>query len=111
MLGRLLADALWLIPWGLLAACAAILLIALGGFFVQTRRMAGLCVALLGIGSTVTVLALTVGHSNASLDQMPFFVPGVVASGIGLWLAFAARPDQNAATGRLTQAADRTAYP
>jgi len=96
--GQLLADAVWLIPWGLLAACTAVLLVALGGFFVQTRRLAGLCVAILGIGSIVVLIVLTSSRSNASLDELPFFIPAVVASCIGLWLAFIERHDQNAAT-------------
>jgi hypothetical protein len=96
--GQLLADAVWLIPWGLLAACTAILLIALGGFFVQTRRMAGLCVAILGISSIVILIILTTSHSHASLGELPFFIPAVVASCIGLWLAFIERRDQNATT-------------
>ena len=93
VLGQLLADAVWLIPWGLLAACTAVLLVALGGCFVRTRRLAGLSVAILGIGSIVILLALTSIHS-ATLDQVPFFIPAVVASGIGLWFAFIERqPD------------------
>jgi hypothetical protein len=97
--GQLLADAVWLIPWGLLAACAIVLLVALGGFFVQTRRLAGLCVATLGIGSTVVLLVLTISHSNASLGQLPFLLLGIVSSGIGLWLAFIERSrGQNAAS-------------
>ena len=97
VLGQLSADAVWLFPWGLLAACTAVLLVALGGFFVQTRRMAGLCVAILGIGSIVTLLTLMLSHSNAALGQLPFFIPPVVASCIGLWLAFIDRRDRNAA--------------
>jgi hypothetical protein len=89
---QLLADAAWLIPWGLLAACAVLLLVALGGLFVRTRWLAGLCVAILGIGSTVIVLVLTVGNSDPSLGELPFFVPGVVASSIGAWFAVTERP-------------------
>lgn len=96
LLGQLLADALWLVPWGLLAACAAVLLIALGGFFVQTRRMAALCVAILGIGSMVISLALIISHSNFTLNRLTFFVPAAIASGIPLWLAFNGRREQSA---------------
>jgi len=92
VLGQLLADALWLIPWGLIAACIVILLIAAGGFYVQTRRLAGFCVALLGVGSTVVVLTFTVSHSNFSVGQLPFFVPAGVASCIGFWFAVIERP-------------------
>jgi len=95
---QLLADAVWLIPWGLLAAGATLLVIALGGLFVRTRWLAGLCVAILGIGSTVVVIVLTHGHSNASFDQLPFFVPGVVASCIGAWFTLTERPRQHDVT-------------
>ena len=91
VLGQLLADAAWIVPWGLLGACTAVLLLALGGFFAKTRRLAGLCVAVLGIGSAAIVLALTISHSNASLGQLTFFVPAAVASCIGLWFAVVRR--------------------
>jgi hypothetical protein len=94
MFGQLLADAVWIIPWGLLAACTIVLLIGLGGFFIRTRRTAAICVAILGIGSMVVLLALT-SDSSASLESLTFFIPAVVASGIGLWLAFVDGRNQN----------------
>ena len=87
VIGQLLSDALWLIPWGLLAGFATVLLIAVGGLFVQTRRIAGLCVAILGIGSTVISIATIVSHSTITTGQLLFFVPAVAASCIGIWLA------------------------
>ena len=70
---------------------AVLLLIAAGGFFAQTRRAAGLFVALLGIGSFVVVLATILGHSRISVDDLPFFIPGIVATCIGLWIALGDR--------------------
>ena len=87
VIGQLLSDALWLIPWGLLAGFAVVLLIAVGGLFVQTRRIAGLCVAILGVGSMVISIAMIVSHSTITTGQLRFFVPAVVASCIGIWLA------------------------
>jgi len=95
---QLLADAAWLIPWGLLGGCAALFVIGLGGFFARSRWLAGLCVAALGIGSTVILLAITVNHSNASLGQLRFLIPGLVAAGIGLWFALTERPRRHNAT-------------
>src|SRR4029434_3667114 len=95
--GQLLADAVWVIPWGLLTSCAVVLLIALGGMFVQTRWLAGSCVAALGIISMGVLLALIVGHSNFSLDQLPFLLLGVVASVIVLWFLFTERPSAQSA--------------
>lgn len=87
LLLQLLDDALFVFPWGLLAAVAMLLLIALAGFFAQTRRAAGLCVAVLGVGSIVILIATIASHSSLTLDQLTFFIPGVVATCIGLWLA------------------------
>ena len=92
--GQLLADALWLVPWGLLASCAAVLLIALAGIFTRTRWLAGLCVAILGIGSTVVLLM----NSNLSWDELPFVSLGLASSGIGLWFAFTEHPRAQHAT-------------
>lgn len=86
ILGQLLADALWIVPWGALGAVASILLIATGGFFARTRRVAGLCVAVLGIGSIVIVVTMIMSHSHVSLGDLPFFTPGIVATCIGVWL-------------------------
>jgi len=89
---QLLADSVWLIPWGVLGAGATLLVIAVGGLFVRTRWLAGLSVAILGLGSTVIVIVLTQGRSDASFDQVPFFIPGVFASCIGAWFTLTERP-------------------
>jgi hypothetical protein len=94
ILGQLLSDALWIVPWGALGGLAAILLVAIGGFFARTRRMAGLCVATVGVGSAAVVLFLTIRYSTFTPDQLTFFVPGILASCIGLWLAAFDRGDQ-----------------
>ena len=95
---QLLTDAAWLVPWGFLAAAVILLVLAVGGLFVQTRWLAGLSVAVIGAVSTVIVLVLGVGHSHAALDQIPFFVPGVVGSCIGAWFALKERPGRHRAT-------------
>jgi hypothetical protein len=87
VVGQLLSDAVWLIPWGLLAGFATVLLIAVGGLFVQTRRISGLCVAILGIGSIVIPIALIATHGTITTGQLLFFVPAVTACCIGIWLA------------------------
>src|SRR5436190_24372377 len=74
VLGRLLTDALWMLEWGFFTACAVLFIIMLGGLFVRTRWLAALCVAVLGIGSTVVVLVLTAAHSSTSFDELLFFV-------------------------------------
>ena len=99
LLGRLLFDAIWIIPWAILAVCAVLLMITLGGLFVRTRWLAALCVAVLGIVSTAVVIVLTVVHSNASFDDLLFYVPGAVASYIGAWFALTERPRREARAG------------
>lgn len=37
VIGQLMHDAVWLIPWGLLVGVVAVLHIAVGGLMVQTR--------------------------------------------------------------------------
>jgi hypothetical protein len=90
-LGELLAVALWLVPWGLLAALAALLALVLGGLSVRYRWLAALCVAILAVGSTVMVFVLT-AHSDFSAGQLWFFVPGVISASVGLWLTVAEFP-------------------
>jgi hypothetical protein len=85
-LGELLTVVLWLVPWGLLAACVALLALVLGGFSARFRWAAALCVVALAVGSTVAVLMLT-AHSSFSAGQLWFFVPAVVSASVGLWLA------------------------
>jgi hypothetical protein len=92
VLAQLLADAVSLIPWGLLAGCVLVLLIAIGGMFVQTRWLAGSCVAVLGIGSTAVLCFVVLPQSNFTLDQLPFLLLGVFASVIGLWFVLTERP-------------------
>ena len=96
MMLQVLSDAVWIVPWGLLGAALAVLLLVVGGFVAATRRLAGLCVAILGIGSVAIVLGLTIAHSNASWGQLPFHLPAVIASCIGLWLAKPERPQARA---------------
>ena len=92
MLDQVLTAAIWLVPWGLLAIFASLLAVAIGGLFVRTRWLAGLCVALLAVGSTLLLLVVTVGNGNFSADQVPFLGPGVIAGCIGTWLALRERP-------------------
>ncbi|MEO5625081.1 MAG: hypothetical protein ABIQ70_03605 [Dokdonella sp.] len=92
----LLQMAVWLIPWGLLAACAALLLLALAGLSIRFRWLAGLCVAALAIGSATTVLALTITHGNFSPSQLAFLAPAFASAPIGVWLGVSEWPRNDA---------------
>jgi hypothetical protein len=98
---QLLADAVWLVPWGILAIGAGWLVVAIGGMFAGTRWLAGLFVAVVGVGSTALAVVLTIGHSNADAGQLPFYVPGLVAASIGAWLALTERPRHPAVAPRI----------
>jgi hypothetical protein len=84
-LGELLAVTLWLVPWGLFAGFAALLALVLGGLSVRYRWLAALCIAILAIGSTISVFVLT-AHSGFSAAQLWFFAPGLISASVGLWL-------------------------
>ena len=92
MLDQVLTAAVWLMPWGLLAILASLLAVTIGGMFARTRWLAGLCVAILGFGSTLVVLVLIIGHGNFSTGQVPFMIPGAIAASVGAWLAVNERP-------------------
>jgi hypothetical protein len=85
-LGELLAVALWLVPWGLLATFAALLALVLAGLSARFRWLAALGVATLAITSSVVVFVLT-AHAGFSAGQLWFFVPAVISAFLGLWVA------------------------
>jgi hypothetical protein len=93
LFGELLVGAVWLIP-----AVFVMLVIAIAGIVARSRWLAGLSVAALGIGSTMVVLAMSANNSNVALGQTAFLLPGLVASGIGLWFAVSERPGRHNAT-------------
>jgi hypothetical protein len=92
MLDALLTAAVWLMPWGMLAIISSLLAVAIAGMFARTRWLAGLCVAVLGFGSTLIVLVHVIGYGNFSWGQVPFMVPGAMAACVGAWLAVKERP-------------------
>ena len=95
---QVIDDAAWIMPWGLLGAAFILLVITLGGFLARTRWLAGLCVAILGVVSTGLVLLLTWRNAGFTLDQVPFFVPGLLGAGIGTWFAFIERESVSGGT-------------
>lgn len=82
---ELLADFLWLVPWGFLGSCAVVLSIALAGLFARTRWFAGLCVAILGLAAglaagcatTPPSVAPTCRHQDAAVEQSIGFCQAV----------------------------------
>jgi hypothetical protein len=89
-LWRLLSDALTLMTWGVFAIAAAFLAILIGGFFLQTRWLAALCIAILSVGSLAVLIVL--GSGPYSFGQWLFLLPGFLALCISGWLAYADWP-------------------
>jgi len=87
---QLLVMAIWLMPWGLLAGFAVFLALLSAGFSQRLRWLAGSCVAAFAIGSVAVILALD--SQPLSSDQLTFFVPALVSTSIGLWLAVSEGP-------------------
>jgi hypothetical protein len=103
-LGDLLATVLWLVPWGLLASCVALLALVLGGFSARFRWLAALCVVTLAVGSSVVLLTLT-PHSSFSAEQLWFFVPAAVSASVGLWLTATEFPRKRVSSASLKRTA------
>ena len=93
---QILATIAWLIPWGLLAGLAIFLALVCAGFSRRVRWLAGLCVAVLAIGTAAVVFALDTGAPSAG--QWTFFVPALLSVSIGVWLAVTECP-----RGKLTR--------
>ena len=81
---RLITEAAWMMPWGLIAAGAGIIAMLGGGLFVQTRLVAAIAVAALSMMSVVVLIFLQSGPMSAG--QWLFLAPGIVSIAIGAWL-------------------------
>ena len=85
--GVLLDTFVWLLPCGLLACFALLVVLVGGGLTRRFRWLASLCVALLATGSTIVVLATIQTHENFSPDELWFFAPSLACAAFCLWLA------------------------
>lgn len=71
------------VPWEILGVAAVVIAIAIGGFFVQSRWIAALGVAVLCIASAAVSIWM---GALTEWEQVWFFVPGLAALTIGVWL-------------------------
>ena len=85
LIDRLAAEALWVLQWGIYAAAAFLLALLVGGFFVQTRWLVGLTVAILAVASAVVVVTLSSG--TFTFGNWLFLLPALLSLVIGAWLA------------------------
>ncbi len=82
----LLAAALWLIPWGLLAFAIAVLALLTLGLSDRLRWLGSLCLGLIACGCTATILLI----SSAPIEtgQLLFMLPCILIVIFGAWLAY-----------------------
>ena len=86
LLGTLLAQFLWLVPWGILGfACAAIGLAALG-LIPRTRWLGGLALGLIALASLAILIFK--GASHVDLSELIVLVPCIAVAAYGSWIAF-----------------------
>jgi len=83
----LLAAALWLIPWGLLAFAAAVLALMALGLSDRLRWLGGLSLSLSACGCTATILLMST--TPIELGQLLFMLPCIMIVIFGAWLAYA----------------------
>jgi hypothetical protein len=82
---RVIDQAAWLVPWGLLAIVAGLFGVAVLGLIVRMRRVAGLCVALIGAGCLLLILLFPT--TAPGVGELAFLAPCMAATGFGAWLA------------------------
>ena len=82
---RLLTEVVWLVSWGIYVIAAALLALAVSGFFAQTSQIAAGVVAVLAATATLVVIVLS--SSSLSFGQWVFLLPGFVSLCISAWLA------------------------
>ena len=97
----LLAHAVWLVPWGLMAIACAIGLLAVGGMIPRFQRVAGLCLAVLAGASLAVIVLVSPWRVDAS--QTAFLLPCFLVFVFGAWAALV-KPDP-AGDGRPSGAA------
>ena len=89
VLGTLIDEFIWLVPWGVLGFVATVLVLIGLGFSTRTLWLAGLCVGLLGTGTLLVLLLFPEGGLQEG--QWLFLLPCVVSLGLGFWICLAER--------------------
>ncbi len=84
-LGTLLAQFLWLVPWGFIGLTLAIVLLALLGLSTRLRWLGGLCQCLIAASSIATLIVVTT--SPIGVPELLFLLPCLVVLVFGAWLA------------------------
>jgi hypothetical protein len=85
MLRVLLAEALWLIPWGFLGCGLAIVVVIALGVGERTRWLGALCLFVIASACLVVILALPAELPD--LGQIVFLLPCIAVLAFSGWLA------------------------
>jgi len=85
----LLADALWIIPWGLIGFACAVVFVAVLGIPVRVRWLGALCLGLLAAASLAVIIFMTWSHVDAS--ELVFLLPCILILFFSGWHARVSR--------------------
>jgi hypothetical protein len=86
LLATLLREALWLIPWGMLAFVSATIALAMLGLIARTRWLGGLLLCLLALASVAVLIVKSSSH--VEIPELIVLVPCIAVGAYGGWIAF-----------------------
>jgi hypothetical protein len=86
---RLLLQATWLVPWGIIGFAILVLALAALGLHARSRWIAGFILCLVACVS-VAIIGL-MSTSAMSVGELLFLLPCVVVAIFGAWLAVVER--------------------
>lgn len=84
VLGVLLDQFVWIVPWGALSAALLWLALVIGGCIARLRRLAALCLGLLALGSLGVITVLQ--SSPLEAGQITFLAPCAAVCAMSVWL-------------------------
>ena len=85
----LLAHAVWIIPWGLIAFACVMVLVAVLGMIPRFRWLGAVCLCVLA-GASLGVIVIG-STPRVDSSQLLFLLPCMVVLIVGAWLAFVTR--------------------
>ena len=84
-LGTLLTQAVWLVPWGLMAIALGALALVVAGIHPPWRTASATLLCLLALASMGTIGWLSSRHMGA--PELTFLLPCLVSAAVAGWLA------------------------
>ena len=85
LLGNLLAQFLWLVPWGILGFVSATIGLAALGLIPRTRWLGGLSLCLIALAS-MAILVFK-GAQRVDISELIVLVPCIAVAAYGSWIA------------------------